>query len=266
MESFPAWAPSGDKLYFGSAHFVYLDTAAHETEMIHRFDEVQYNIYCKKFDKNTHTFGETELVYDAAANGQSATFPRISPDGKYLLVGIGPFGCFHVWHPDADLYMMDLKTKHMRKLENVNSNRAESYHSWSSNSRWIMFISRRDDNNYSRLFFAYIDKNGKAHKAFELPQRDPNFYTYFMRSYNVPEFMTEPVSLTPQDFAAVAKAEAVNTTYKPNGHGMGLQPKLEVPIYANGDSATLVTGEVMAHPGTIITSKPSTTEQKQSVN
>lgn len=230
MESFPTWAPSGDMLYFGSAHFVYKDTVPHETELIHRYREVHYNIYRKPFDQKTRTFGETELVYDAAAENLSATFPRISPDGKYMLVGVGEFGCFHVWHPDADLYLMDMKSKQMRKLENVNSDRAESYHSWSSNSRWIMFISRRDDGNFSRLYFAYIDKNGHAHKAFELPQRDPNFYTYFMRSYNVPEFMTEPVSLSPQQFASTAKAEAVKTTYKPNGKGMGIQPMLTEPV------------------------------------
>lgn len=266
MESFPTWAPTGDMLYFGSAHFVYKDTTAHETEMIHRFKEVKYNIYRKTFDKNTHTFGKTELVYDAAADGLSATFPRISPDGKYLLVGMGEFGCFHVWHPDADLYMMDLKTKQMRKLENVNSDRAESYHSWSSNSRWIMFISRRDDNNYSRLFFAYIDKNGKAHKAFELPQRDPNFYTYFMRSYNVPEFMTEPVNLSPQDFAAVAKGEAVNTTFKPTGHGMGSQPRLTEPVYSEGDSTAQNNDEAFAQPGIVTSSTPTQPVQNHSVN
>ena len=246
LENFPTWAPTGDMLYFGSAYFVYQDTAAHESEMIHRFDDVQYNIYRKTFDKKNYTFGETELVYDAAADSLSATFPRISPDGKYLLVAMAPYGCFHVWHPNADLYMMDLKTKNMRKLENVNSDRAESYHSWSSNSRWIMFISRRDDGNFSRLYFAYIDKNGKAHKAFELPQRDPNFYTYFMRSYNVPEFMVEPVKLKPQDFAAVVKGEAVNTTYRSTGKGMGMQPKLTAPL--GSDSAMAKPLEILGHP------------------
>lgn len=234
LECFPWWSPEGDMLYFGSAHFVYQDTVPHATEIIHRFKEVKYNIYRKSFDRRTNTFGETELVYDAAANNMSASFPRISPDGKYLLTAMGEFGCFHVWHPDADLYMMDMKTGKMRKLENVNSNCAESYHSWSSNSRWIMFISRRDDNNFSRLYFAYIDRNGKAHKAFELPQRDPDFYTYFMRSYNVPEFMKEPVKVTPQEFAAAARKDAVDATYRPTGKGMGMQPALTEPVV--GDS------------------------------
>ena len=228
LEVFPWWAPDGKELYFCSAHFEFRDTVAHETEMIRRWKELKYNVYKKSFDAKTLTFGPTELVYDAAADSMSATVPRISPDGRYLLVGMGEQGCFHVWHKDADLYLMDLKTKKMRKLENVNSDEAESYHSWSSNGRWILFISRRDDGNYSRLYIAYFDKNGQAHKAFELPQQDPDFYTFFMRSYNVPEFMVEPVSVTPQQFAAVAKDEENVRQVKFRSNG----------IYKNADAVT----------------------------
>lgn len=219
LEVFPSWSPDGKYLYYCSAYFEYFnDTLQHSGEMIERYTEVKYNIYRKAFNAKSLTFGEPELMYDAAADSLSATFPRISPDGKYLLTAMAPFGCFHVWHPDADLYLLDLKTHEMRKLENVNSDYAESYHSWSSNGRWMIFISRRDDNNYSRLYIAYFDMYGKAHKAFELPQRDPDFYTYFMRSYNVPEFMVEPVTLTPQEFAGAARKNAQKATYVPTSN------------------------------------------------
>ena len=55
-----------------------------------------------------------------------------------------------------------------------------------------MVASRRDDGNYTRPYIAYFDKNGKTHKAFEVPQKDPNFYTFFLRSFNRPEFMIVP--------------------------------------------------------------------------
>ncbi len=214
LECFPTWAPDGKTLYYCSAHFEYRnDSIAHETEMIERFREVKYDIYRKSFDPQTLSFGPSEKIYEASADSMSATFPRVSPDGRYLLFGRAEFGCFHVWHPDADLYIMDLKTMQVRKLENVNSSRAESFHAWSSNGRWMVFISRRDDGNYSRLYFAYFDRNGHAHKAFEMPQRDPDFYTYFMRSYNVPEFMAEPVSISPQEFASAAKKEPVQAMF-----------------------------------------------------
>ena len=110
-------------------------------------------------------------------------------------------------------YMMDLKTKEVQKLDAVNSERSESYPTWSSNGRWIMVDSRRDDGNYTRPYIAYFDKNGKAHKAFMLPQKDPNFYTFYLRSFNRPEFMVEPVKITPQEFAAKAKEDAIPAKY-----------------------------------------------------
>ena len=214
LEVYPYWAPTGDMLYYCSAHFEFTDTTGtKDAELIRRYKEVKYNIYRKTFDQKTHQFGPTEMVYQADSLNASATLPRISPDGRYLLFAQGEFGCFHIWHPDADLHILDLKTGEARKLENVNSNQAESYHSWSSNGRWIIFSSRRDDGNYTRLYIAYFDKEGKAHKAFALPQKDPGFYTYFLKSYNIPEFMVEPVKHTPQEFASAAKKDVVHAKF-----------------------------------------------------
>lgn len=214
MEVYPWWAPTGDMLYYSSAHYEFKDTTAtNDAELISNYKELKYNIYRKSFDQNTHKFGPTETVYRADTLNASATLPRISPDGRYLLFAQGEFGCFHIWHPDADLYLMDLQNGETRKLENINSNQAESYHSWSSNGRWIIFGSRRDDGNYTRLYIAYFDKSGKAHKPFALPQEDPGFYTYFLKSYNIPEFMVEPVKQTPQEFASAAKKDVVKAKF-----------------------------------------------------
>ncbi len=215
LEVFPTWSPDGKKLYFCSAHFEYKnDSIAHETEMIQRYKEVKYDLYCADFNPDTKEFSNVEMIYNAADSlGQSVTLPRISPDGKYLLFAQAEYGCFHVWHADADIYMMDLKTREVQRLDAVNSPRSESYPTWSSNGRWIMVDSRRDDGNYTRPLLAYFDRQGKAHKAFAVPQKDPNFYTFFLRSYNRPEFMVEPVSITPQEFAKKAKEEAVKAKY-----------------------------------------------------
>ncbi|MBQ6965755.1 MAG: PD40 domain-containing protein [Bacteroidaceae bacterium] len=218
LEVFPTWSPDGKKLYFCSAHFEYQnDSIAKETEMIQRYKEVKYDLYCADFDPDTKQFSNMEKVYDAADSlGQSVTLPRISPDGRYLLFAQAEFGCFHVWHNDAEIYLMDLKTKEVRNLTEVNSKRSESYPTWSSNGRWIMVDSRRDDGNYTRPFIAYFDRQGKAHKPFEVPQQDPNFYTFFLRSFNRPEFMIEPVKVTPQEFARKAKEDAVKAKFAKN--------------------------------------------------
>ena len=209
LEVFPCWSADGKTLYYCSAHFEYRnDSIAKETEMIQRYKEVKYSLYAKPFDPKTRRFGPSEVIYDAAAEGKSATLPRVSPDGKYLVFSLGEFGCFHVWHSDADIYLMELATRKVRKLEGINSSRSESYPSFSSNGRWLMTASRRDDGNYTRPYISYFDKRGRCHKAFEVPQRDPNFYTFFLRSYNRPEFMVEPVGVSLKTFVSKAKEDA----------------------------------------------------------
>ena len=200
-EVFPAWSPDGKTLYYCSAHMELLDYAQREREIIDRYKEFQYNIYRKSFDPESQTFGPSELVLDAKAMSKSATFPRVSPDGRYLLFAMGGYGCFQIWHKDADLYIIDLESMLLRNVEEVNSGDVESYHAWSSNGRWMLFTSRRDDGGYTRLYIAYFDKEGKAHKPFLLPQRAPYFYDDYYKSYNVPEFMIEPVAISPQEFA-----------------------------------------------------------------
>ena len=87
---------------------------------------------------------------------------------------------------------MDIKSGEYSKM-NVNSNQSESYHSWAGNSRWIVFSSKRMDGLLARPHFSYIDDDGKAHKPFLLPQKDPEFYTTFFKTYNRPELITDPV-------------------------------------------------------------------------
>lgn len=214
FEVFPCWAPDGKTLYYCSAHFErkYPD-ASKLAEVVARYSELKYNIYKKSFDPQTKTFGPRELVYDAAANDQSATLPRVSPDGRFLLFTAGKYGCFHIWHHDADIWMIDLQTGDVRAMSEVNSRETESYHSWSSNGRWLIISSRRYDGNFTRPFIAHVDKDGKGTKPFELPSAYPDYHRQFMRSYNIPEFMRGPVTITPQQFADVLKSEATPVKY-----------------------------------------------------
>ena len=224
FEVFPCWAPDGKTLYYSSAHFEYKDTIDPGIELIQRFTEVKYNLYKKSFDPETRQFGPRELVFDADSIGKSATLPRVSPDGRFLMFTLGSYGVFHIWHHDADLWMMDLRrennaegeeamVKSATPLKEANSEDTESYHSWSSNGRWVVFSSRRYDGNYTRPFFAHIDKNGKATKPFELPCANPNYHRQFLRSYNIPEFMRGPVTIRPQAFADVLKRDGESVKY-----------------------------------------------------
>lgn len=213
FEVFPSWAPDGKTLYYCSAHFEYKDSIEPDFETLHRFKEIKYNIYKKSFDPQTLQFGPRELVFDAASMDKSATLPRISPDGRYLMFTLGEYGVFHIWHHDADLWMLDLVTGEARNVEEINSPNVESYHSWSSNGKWVVFSSRRYDGNYTRPFFTHIDKNGQCSKPFELPSADPDYHRQFLKSYNVPEFMRGPVTITPQEFAEILKRDGEPVKY-----------------------------------------------------
>lgn len=217
LEVFPCWSPDGRTLYYCSAHFEHTDTTRTiEAEMIVRYKDVKYDVLRRDWNPETGEFGVVDTVFSASALGKSATFPRISPNGKYMLFALAEYGCFHIWHKDADLYVMDLETRTYWPLEKANSLFPESYHAWSSTGRWILFASRRDDTNYSRLYIAHMNDDGTSDKAFLLPQDSPGFYDFFDRSYNVPEFMVEPVGISPQEFADVIKNESVNVKYRQN--------------------------------------------------
>lgn len=216
-ECFATWSPDGKTLYYTSAH---IDPAIFnngDNSFRHHYEQIKYNIYSRSFDLATHKFGEPILVFDAAQLGKSATLPRVSPDGKYLTFSLGKYGCFHVWHRDADICIIDLQatdTQHPTpQTQNLNSPFSDSYPSFSSNGRWIMTASRRDDGNYTRPYISYFDAQGKCHKAFAVPQKDPERNTLLLRSYNRPEFMKEKVKVTPQQFATKAQEDAVRAKY-----------------------------------------------------
>ncbi len=213
MECFPFWAPDGKTLYYCSAHFEYHDTIEKGAEFTTRTQEAKYNLYKKSFNPETLQFGPRELVFDADSMDMSATLPRISPDGRFLMFTLAKYGVFHIWHHDADLWLLDLQTGEKRNMKEINSPDTESYHSWSSNGRWVVFSSRRYDSNYTRPFIAHIDNNGNATKPFELPCANPDYHRQLLKSYNVPEFMRGPVTIKPQQFADVLKQEAEPVKY-----------------------------------------------------
>ena len=226
-------------------------------ELIKYYTQMQYNLYRMPFDEQTRTFGPRELIYDASLRNRSVTLPRISPDGRWLMFTQGRFGIFHIWHNDADLYMMDLtkavpepepavsrviqhshtaaqqeqvsddelanRADSIREAQGrqvpfpesiypiaeLNSPEVESWHCWSSNQCWVVFSSRRVDGNFTRPFIAHFDGKGHFSKPFELPQDDPQFHRQFLRSYNIPEFLSGPVTITPQEFARIVRQDAI---------------------------------------------------------
>jgi dipeptidyl aminopeptidase/acylaminoacyl peptidase len=199
METFPSFSPDGKTLYFCTA-----DTC----KMPDEFAEVKYSLCSIAFDPETRRFGtHADTLFQAEENGMSASFPRVSPDGNYLLYTKAAYGNFSIWHKDADLWLIALASGKHSPLEAANSPDVESYHSWSSNSRWVVFSSRRLDGLYTRLYITYMDADGQAGKPFLVPQKKVGFYHELMKSYNIPEFITGKVKEQGYRIGRTAKKE-----------------------------------------------------------
>ncbi len=205
LEVYPTWSPDGRYLYYCKS--VPLPEELRDKDIRTTYSKIQYNLYRRSFDVISHNFGDEELVFDAVSLDKSVAQSRISPDGRYILFSIGQYGCFHLRHNDGDIVCMPLDqefplTKAIDFTKVNGKDRPDSYPSWSSNGHWIMVASRREDGNFCRVYFSYF-KNGKAEKAFLMPQEDPEFNTFLLKSYNRPEFMIEPVKISVEEFSHV---------------------------------------------------------------
>lgn len=204
LETFPSWSPDGRYLYFCRA----LQNNAVASMSLEEIKATKYDIVRMPFNPESATFGESEIVFKASEKGKSASFPRISPDGKYLVFTLHDYGTFPIWHQEADLYLLDLQNGVSKKMD-LNSNETESYHSWSSNGKWLVFSSKRTDGRSTRPFFAYFDSWDHTGKPFILPQKDPVHYDKMMESFNIPEFVNGRIRLTPHDFAKATGNESI---------------------------------------------------------
>jgi hypothetical protein len=216
MEIWPAWSPDGRTLYFCSAPkletFV-VPTKSGEDSL--EYDKIKYDLMRIAYNPDERTWGKLETVVASASIGLSITEPRISPDGRFVLFTASKYSQFPIHIRSADLYLLDLTNGKLKRLE-INSDQVDSFHSWSSNGRWIVFASKRQDGLFARSYFSHIDSSGIASKPFVLPQKDPLFYETCLANYNVPEFIKEPVRTTPQALANAAFSKPLSAKLDPS--------------------------------------------------
>lgn len=193
-ETFPGFSPDGKYLYLCVAH---LDISEQQRQKMQAyFEKMKYALIRVPFDATSGCLGsKVDTIYSPSREGGSVSFPRISPDGKFLMFTKADCATFPIQHVEADLVMKDAKTGETISTDILNSNYSDSYHSWSSNCRWIIFSSRRIDGKYTRLFISHCDANGKFTKPFLLPQKDPEQNNTLLYAYNIPEFIKEKVTL-----------------------------------------------------------------------
>ncbi|MFC1795086.1 hypothetical protein ACFL3Q_16055 [Planctomycetota bacterium] len=207
LETYPTWSADGRYLYFCSAPMTWSD----QTVIPESYDQIKYDLVRTSYDIDRDQWGPLESVLSAEDTNLSILLPRISPDGRWLLFCMCDYGCFPVHRHSSDLYMTDLEAakqtgEYKYSRLDINSSESESWHSFSSNSRWIVFSSKRDSGVFTRIYIAYVDKSGKVHKPIRLPQKDPAYYDSCLWTYSVPELIIEPVRVTKEKLGRVVRS------------------------------------------------------------
>jgi Tol biopolymer transport system component len=242
LENMPNWSPDGAFLYYCSARPITIDYLLDQREgalyrqlpdgnivrdsadfymvpgedrYIQSYRKLRYDLMRVSYDFGSHRFGTPETVLRASETGKSIAWPRVSPDGRYLMFVMSAFGYFTINHPDADLYCMEISSRRFWRLDSVNSDDVESHHSWSSNGRWFVFSSKRTDGVRARPYICYFDSLGRAHKPFILPQKDPEFYTTFLKCYNLPELINGEVRFSERKLSAALLGPEKDATIVP---------------------------------------------------
>jgi hypothetical protein len=208
LETWPVWSADGRYLYFCTSPISW-DTKSGSYPP-NGFEKVKYDLVRIGYDIESDKWGEVETVLSAKNAGKSIAMPRVSPDGRWLTFCIIDYGFFPTWQDESDIYIMDLnsvssKGQHdYRKME-INSDKSESWHTWSSNNRWIAFSSKKEQGVFTRCYLSYVDETGRAYKPLLLPQKDPAYYYSCLETFNTPEFATGPIATIGERLAEIVR-------------------------------------------------------------
>lgn len=200
LETFPCFSADGDYVFFCVA-----DTVA----LPENIRQLRYHLVRVPFDSETGEMGEqVDTIWNARTNNGSVCHPKASPDGRWVMFSVSSYGTFPINHDDCGLQMVDLQTGEILLLESIKGNHSDTFHSWSSDSRWFVFASKRGDSQYSKPYFCHIDDNGNPSKPFVLPQKSAYFYDFFLKSFNVPDIGKESTGMTSRDARALLNSES----------------------------------------------------------
>ncbi|MFI3268430.1 MAG: hypothetical protein R3Y51_06930 [Rikenellaceae bacterium] len=204
-ESFPWWSRDGKHLYFISTPQQPLDSVDALS--------LKYNLYRVAFNANSKEFSDYELLIDADSLGRSVTMPRTYHDDTKVSFAMCDYGSFSIWHDNSDIYSLDLESRELESLDVLNSDKSESYRSFSTSGNWVIFSSRRDDGLFTRLYISHYDKQNETFsKPFMLPQAKAILNMYNEKSFNIPEFVDRKIEAQSQIQSALDKdAKKIST-------------------------------------------------------
>jgi tetratricopeptide (TPR) repeat protein len=175
------WSPDGKYIVFARAKAI---DPAPEGATPAKFandpnePRIRYDLYCVPF--NHGRGGQAEPIAGASNNGMSNNFPKISPDGRWIVFVRCHNG--QLMRPDSQLYIVSSNGGEARRMR-CNTRLMNSWHSFSPNGRWMVFSSK-SRSPYTGMFLTHIDIHGNDSPAIFVDNS-----TAANRAVNLPEFV-----------------------------------------------------------------------------
>ncbi|MBL7219611.1 MAG: tetratricopeptide repeat protein [Phycisphaerae bacterium] len=195
VQSNPVWSPDGKHIVFARNKVYHIKhvrdrkavllNAEESREFVKEGKTFLFDLYRIPF--NGGKGGKPLPLRGASHNGASNYFAKYSPDGKWIVFCKAK--SFMLLQPDSELYIIPAAGGEARRLR-CNTSRMNSWHSWSPNSRWLVFSSK-PDSPYTQLFLTHINEEGRSSPPVVL-----SWFTAPDRAANIPEFVnTKPLAI-----------------------------------------------------------------------
>ena len=143
--------------------------------------QIKYDLYRVPF--NDGKGGKAEPIAGASNNGMSNSFPKVSPDGKWIVFVEAQNAL--LMRPDGQLYIVPAEGGMARRMR-ANMSPMNSWHSWSPNGRWLVFSSK-SRGPYTRMYLTHVDADGNDSPPIYIDNP-----TAANRAVNLPEFVNIP--------------------------------------------------------------------------
>ena len=178
------WSPDGKYLVFARAEA--RDAYPPGSKVAERANDpnetqIQYDLYRMPF--NGGKGGQPERIVGASQNGMSNSFPKVSPDDRWIVFVESRNG--ELMRPDSRLYIVPAAGGLARPLR-ANTSLMNSWHSFSPNGRWLVFSSK-SLGPYTKMFLTHLDEEGNSTPAILIDDA-----TAANRAVNIPEFVNIP--------------------------------------------------------------------------
>src|SRR5579862_360172 len=178
------WSPDGKYIVFARAEAKDPNPQG-QKPALHANDpneaQIQYDLYRVPF--NDGKGGQAERIAGASDNGMSNNFPKVSPDGRWIVFVKCRNG--QLMRPDSQLYIVPATGGVARRMR-ANTKLMNSWHSFSPNGRWLVFSSK-SRSPYTQMFLTHVDENGNDSPAILIENS-----TAANRAVNIPEFVNIP--------------------------------------------------------------------------